>query len=98
MQARKIKDDTISNNKIISKIVMAAPKMYISYIRVLQKTKGLSIDIKDIEEEICELYRMCSINYDEDNYSNDESEKETALTTSGDFGQKFGGGCYIFHQ
>ena len=50
MQARKIKDDTISDNKVISKIVMTDPKMYMSSIRVLQKTKGLSLDIEDIKE------------------------------------------------
>ena len=52
LQVRKIKDDTISDNEIISKIVMDAPKMYMSSIRVLQKTKGLSIDIEYIEEEM----------------------------------------------
>ena len=73
LQARKIKDDTISDNEIISNIVMAAPKMYMSSIRVLQKTKGLILNIEDIEEEICELYRMCTINDDEDDDSDEES-------------------------
>ena len=73
--ARKIKDDTISDNEIISKIVMAAPKMYMSSIRVLQETKGLSLDIEDIEEEMCELYRMCIINDNKDDDSDDDSEK-----------------------
>ena len=98
LQARKIKDNTISDNDIISKIVMAAPKMYMSSIRVMQKTKGLSLDIEDIEEEMCELYRMCTINDDEDEDTDDDTEKETALTTPGAFGQKFGGKCYICHQ
>ena len=72
---------------------MAVPKMYMSSIRVLQKTKGLSLDIEDIKEEMCELYIMCTINDDKDEDSNDNSEKETALTNPGDFGQKFGGKC-----
>ena len=98
LQARKIKEDTISYNEIISKIVMEAPKMYMSSIRVLQRMKGLSLDIEDIEEEMCELYRMCTIKNDEDEDTDDNTEKETALTTPGAFGQKFGGKCYICHQ
>ena len=50
-QSRKIKDNPISDNEIISKIVMEAPKMYMLSIRVLQITKGLSLDIEDIKEE-----------------------------------------------
>ena len=75
LQARKIKDDNISDNDIISKIVMAAPKIYMSSIRVMQKTKGSSLDIEDIEEEMCELYRICTINDDKDDDSDDDSEK-----------------------
>ena len=52
---------------------MAVPKMYMSSIRVLQKTKGLSLDIEDIKEEMCELYIMCTINDDKDEDSNDNS-------------------------
>ena len=52
LQARKIKDDTILDNEIIFMIVMDAPKIYMSSIRVLQKKKGSILDIKDIEEEI----------------------------------------------
>ena len=73
LQASKIKDDTISDNEIFSKIMMTAPKMYMSSIRVLQKTKGLSLDIEDIKEEMCELYRMCTINDDEYDDSNEDS-------------------------
>ena len=77
---------------------MATPKMYMSLIRVLQKTKGLSLDIEDIEEEMCDLYRICTINYDKYDDSDDNSEKETALTNPRAFGQKFVGKSYIFHQ
>ena len=75
LHARKIKDDTISDNKIISKIVMVAPKMYMSSIRVLQKTKGSSLNIEDIEEEMYKLYIICTINDDEEDESDDDSEK-----------------------
>ena len=98
LQARKIKDDAISDNRIIYKVVMDAPKMYMSSIRVLQKTNGLSLNINDIKEEMCELYRMCTINNDEGDDSDDDSEKETELTTPGAFGQESGGKCYICHQ
>ena len=98
LQARKLKDDTISDNEIISKIVIAAPKMYMSSIIVLQKKKGSSLDIEDIKEEMCELYIICSINDDEDEDSDDDSEKEMELTNPEAFGQKFGGKCYICHQ
>ena len=97
-QSRKIKDDTISDNEIISKTVMEAPKMYMSSIRVLQRMKVLSLDIEDIEEEMCELYIICTINYDKYDDRDDDSEKEMALTTPGYFGQKFGGGGYNCHQ
>ena len=41
---------------------------------------------------------MCAINDDKDDDSDDNSERETALTTHGDFRQKLGGEYYIFHQ
>ena len=55
MQSRKIKDDTISEKEILSKIVTAAPKMYMPSIRAIQKDKGSSLEIDDLEEEMCEL-------------------------------------------
>ena len=73
LHARKIKDDTISDNEIISKIVMVAPKMYMSSIIMLLKTKGSSLNIEDIEEDMCELYRMCTINDDKDDDRDDDS-------------------------
>ena len=77
---------------------MVAPKMYMSSIIMLLKTKGSSLNIEDIEEEMCELYIMCIINDEKDDYRDDDSEKETALNTPGYFGQNFGWKCYIFHQ
>ena len=47
---------------------------------------------------MCEIYIICTINYDKEDDSDDDSEKETTLTTPGYFRHKFGGKCYIFHQ
>lgn len=96
MQARKIKDDTISEKEIVSKIVTAAPKMYMATIRTLQKEKGSSLEIEDLEDERCELYRMCNINENDEESDSENEGKETALLTQGyvKVDRAFAGKCY----
>ena len=44
--------------------------MYMPVTRNLQKENGPNLEIEDLKEEMCELYRMCNIN----KYSDEESD------------------------
>ena len=74
LKLRKITDDTISDKEICSKIITAAPKMYISVIGNLHKDRGSNLEIEDLEQEMCELYRMCNVNEEGDEESNRKDE------------------------
>ena len=66
MQTSKITDYTISEKEICPNIITTALKMYMPVIRALQEEKGSSLEIEDLEEEMCELYRIWNINEESD--------------------------------
>ena len=71
--------------------------MYKLGIRGVQKARGADWDVDDLEEEMCEMYRIYHLDEDEDEdeeSDSDDDTKETALTTHGVGWAKFKGKCY----
>ena len=84
--AKKLKEkDTISKDELVSHVISATPKAYLSSIKRVIDAKGDEITIDDLETEILEMYELANINH----AVNDESaeETETAMIT-------FTGKCY----
>ena len=94
-QASKIKDDIISEQEVCSKIMIAAPKMYIQGIRAMQIAQDAAMMVDHLEKEMCEMYHMFHLQEDEtEDSDSDEDTKNTALTTPETGWAKFKCKCY----